>query len=201
MSNDQPGAIDHAADSRGGPRDELVTQIAALWWIPLVRGVLMIAVGAYALLTPGVTLVAYATVLGVFVLIDGVLSVLAGLLGWVESRWWAIARGVIGVVAGLFVVAHPALVGAIAVTTIVILLAVQSIVSGVLEIAAAVRERKEIDGEWWLVLGGALSIVFGAILLSAPLLAAGLLIQVLGVFAIIAGVALIVAAFRLKRLA
>ena len=179
-------------------REEVLARVAGLWWIPLVRGVMMIAIGGYALLTPGVTLTAYAWVLGVFAIADGLLAVLAGALGWVASRWWAVLRGVIGVVAGLFVVAHPALVGLVAVTTLVILLAAQSIVGGTLEVVAAVRERKEIEGEWWLALSGLLSIVLGAILLTAPVVAGVLLVQVLGVFAAIAGVALVVAAFRLR---
>ncbi|TWT97739.1 acid-resistance membrane protein [Botrimarina colliarenosi] len=177
---------------------DAVIAIAELWWIPLVRGMMLVALGGYALLTPGVTVMAYAFVIGAFVLADGVLAVLAGVLGWVASRWWALLRGVICIVAGLFVLAHPAFVGVIAVTTLVILLAIQSIVGGVLEIIAAVQERKQIEGEWWLILGGLLSIVFGAILLSAPLLSGGLLVQVLGVFAMIAGSVLIVASFRLR---
>lgn len=172
--------------------------IASLWWIPIVRGVLLIALGGYALLTPGLTLVTYATVLGVFAVLDGVLGIIAGAMGWVASRWWALLRGVIGVLIGLFVLAHPALVGTVGIVTIVLLLAIQSIAVGVLEIVTAIRERNEIEGEWWHVLGGLLSIVFGGILLSRPLLSGALLIQVLGVFAIIAGVALIVAGFKLR---
>lgn len=181
-----------------GTQQDVLRGVSSLWWVLLLRGVMLIAVGGYALLTPGVTLVAYVFVLGVFVLVDGVLAILAGLLGWIESRWWALIRGVIGIVAGLFVLAHPAFVGVVAVTTIVVLLAVQSIASGALEIAVAIRERKEIEGEGWLVLGGLLSIVFGGILLASPLLAGALLIQVLGAFAVVAGVTLIVAAFRLR---
>lgn len=190
------------ASIEDGPLTQLdvARALSSLWWAPLLRGILLIAVGGYALLTPGVTLVAYATVLGVFAVLDGVLAVVAGALGWLASRWWSIGRGLLSIVAGLFVLAHPALVGVIAVTVLVVLLAVQAIVGGVLEIIAAIRERNEIDGEWWIVLGGCLSILFGLILFSAPLLAAAIFIQMLGVFAVIAGIALIVAAFRLRRL-
>ncbi|TWT87621.1 acid-resistance membrane protein [Pseudobythopirellula maris] len=177
---------------------ELLSLVAGLWWVPLLRGMMLIVLGGYALLTPGLTLVAFATVLGVFVLFDGVLAILAGAMGWVASRWWAIARGLLGVGAALFVLAHPALVGVVGVTTLVLLLAIQSIVAGVLEIVAAVRERNQIEGEWWLILGGVLSVVFGGILLSRPVLAGALLIQVLGAFAIVGGVALVVASLRLR---
>ncbi|MEQ8848019.1 DUF308 domain-containing protein [Botrimarina sp.] len=177
---------------------EALRSVAGLWWVLLLRGVLMIALGAYALLMPGVTLKAYVWVLGLFVLLDGLLAIVAGVAGWDRSRWWAVARGVLGVVVGLFVMAHPALVGVVAITVIVVLLALQLIINGVLEIAAAVRERSRIRGEWWLVLGGVLSILLGVILLASPLLAGAMLVRVLGVFAIIAGVALLVAAFRLR---
>lgn len=180
---------------------EALGQIASLWWIPLFRGVMLIVLGGYALLTPGVTLVAYTWVLGLFVLLDGIVAILAGALGWVPSRVWTLIRGVIGVVAGLFVVAYPALVGLVAVTTLIVILAVQCIVGGVLEIVAAIRERDEIDGEWWLVAGGVLTILFGGILLAAPLLAGAVLIRTIGLFAILGGIALIIAAFRLRTFA
>ncbi|WP_146575359.1 HdeD family acid-resistance protein [Botrimarina hoheduenensis] len=176
----------------------VIRAITRLWWVPLLRGVMLIALGGYALLTPGITLSAYTLVLGAFVLADGVLAILAGVMGWVDSRGWTLLRGAIGIAAGLFVIAHPALVGAVAATTLVFLLAFQSIVGGGLEIITAIRERKQIEGEAWLVLGGLLSIGFGAILLSAPVLAAVLLVQVLGGFAVIAGVAMIYVAFRLR---
>lgn len=177
---------------------EVIRGIAGLWWLLLLRGVLLIAVGGYALLTPGVTVMAYAFLLGIFVLADGVLAILASVLGWVETRWWALLRGVLGIAAGLFVVAHPAFFGVIAVTSLVILLAIQAILGGGMEIVAAIRERKEIEGEWWLVASGVLSIVFGGILLAQPLLAGALLVRVLGVFAMLAGITVLIAAFRLR---
>lgn len=199
MPEPDASEVPSTVDDRAQLRQEVLEAVAALWWVPLVRGVLLIALGGYALLMPGLTLTAYMVVIGVFVLLDGILAIVAGLFGWVESRGWAIARGVIGILIGLYVLAHPAIVGVVAVWILVLLLAAQSIVCGVLEIVTAVRERQEIEGEWWLVLGGLLSIAFGVILLSWQQIAAVMLIQVLGAFAIIAGVVLIVAAFKLRK--
>ncbi len=179
---------------------EALSAIRSLWWIPLVRGVMLIAIGGYALMLPGVTMTAYATILGVFVLVDGVLSLVAAAMGWVESRWWMVLRGVLGVLIGLFVLAHPVLIGAVAILSLVIVLAIQAILGGVLEIVGAIRERKEIEGEWWFVLSGLLSIAFGAVLLSQPMLASAMLVRILGCVAIVLGVVLIVGAFRLKNL-
>lgn len=198
MSDETPSTDPAAPVER--PGQQALHAIRSLWWIPLIRGVMLIAIGGYALLLPGVTMTAYATILGAFVLVDGVLALLAGLMGWVESRWWMLLRGVLGVLIGLFVLAHPVLIGVVAVLSLVIVLAIQSIVGGVLEIIAAVRERKEIEGEWWFILSGLLSIVFGGVLLSQPLLASALLVQILGVVAIVLGIVLIVGSFRLKNL-
>ena len=198
MSDETPSNDPAAPVER--PGEQALHAIRSLWWIPLIRGVMLIAIGGYALLLPGVTMTAYATILGAFVLVDGVLALVAGLMGWVESRWWMLLRGVLGVLIGLFVLAHPVLIGVVAILSLVIVLAIQSIVGGVLEIIAAVRERKEIEGEWWFILSGLLSIVFGGVLLSQPLLASALLVQILGVVAIVLGVVLIVGAFRLKSL-
>jgi uncharacterized membrane protein HdeD (DUF308 family) len=80
------------------------------------------------------------------------------------------------------------------------LLAFGAIIGGILEIIAAIRDRKEIEGEGWLMLGGLLAICLGALLLAAPLTFGQMIIRVLGVFAIINGIALIAMSFRLKGL-
>ncbi|QDT70554.1 acid-resistance membrane protein [Planctomycetes bacterium MalM25] len=198
MSDETPSADPATPVER--PGQEALHAIRSLWWIPLVRGVMLIAIGGYALLLPGVTMTAYATILGVFVLLDGVLSLIAAAMGWVESRWWMVLRGVLGVLVGLFVLAHPVLMGVVAILSLVILLAIQAIVGGVLEIIGAIRERKEIEGEWWFVLSGLLSIAFGGVLLAQPMIASAMLVRILGCVAIALGVVLIVGGFRLKNL-
>ena len=165
-----------------------------------MRGGLLVILGIYALSSPGMTLLALTQVLGVFLLADGILAIIAGTMGWTESRFWTIARGVLAILIGLFVLAHPMVTGAIAAVTVVFVIAVQSIAGGVLEVVAAIRERKEIEGEGWLILGGVLSIVFGGILLMAPMASSLFLIRILGVFAIGFGAALTINAFRVRKL-
>jgi uncharacterized membrane protein HdeD (DUF308 family) len=94
---------------------------------------------------------------------------------------------------------HPVIVGAITAMVIIYVIAFQSIFGGILEIIVAIRERKEIEGEGWLILAGVVSIIFGIVLMMAPMLAAAVFMQVFGVFAIIFGVALIVQSFRLRK--
>lgn len=73
-----------------------------------------------------------------------------------------------------------------------------AILSGILEIYVAIRDRREIEGEGWLILSGALAIGFGLVLLASPLAAGMLMVQFLGAFAVIAGISIVILAFRLR---
>ena len=179
--------------------ERLGTILGSLWWMPLIRGIFMLIVGFYAMLLPGITIVALAQVVGAFMVLDGILAILAGIVGAVPSRGWTIVRGVLAILVGAFVFANPALVAGITATFLVYMLALGAILFGVLEIAAAIRDRKAIEGEGWLILGGAIMVLFGIVLVMAPLAAGLTMIRVFGVFAIIGGIAFIGFAFRLRR--
>jgi uncharacterized membrane protein HdeD (DUF308 family) len=189
-----------SAASQQRPGQRAAEAISRLWWLMLLRGVLLALLGLYAVLQPAVTLAALTQLLGAFALVDGVLAAIAGAMGWTDSRWKTWFRAAVGIVIGLFVLSHPVLVGAIAVTTIVILLAIQCIAAGIAEVVVAIRERREIEGEGWLILSGGLSIILGLLLLASPFMAGLTLVRVVGAFAIVAGIALIVIAFRIRKL-
>ncbi len=146
------------------------------------------------------TAAALAMVVGIFLIVDGVLAIMAGLFADVPSRGWTIVRGVVEILAGAVAVGYPLLVAGGTTTLLLYLLALGAIVGGILEVIAAIRDRKEIEGEGWLILGGLLAICLGALVLAAPLTFGQMIIRVLGVFAIINGIALIAMSFRLKGL-
>lgn len=179
---------------------QVIQAVSRLWWVILVRGVLSVLVGLYALFQPGMTLITFTQVLGAFVLIDGALAVVHGILGWTATRAWTLLRGVLGILVGLFVLTHPVVVGVIAATTLVLIIGIQTIASGVLEIYIAIRARKDVEGEGWLILVGLLAIVFGGILVIAPFLSTLVLIRLLGASSIMLGIALIVNSFRIRKL-
>jgi uncharacterized membrane protein HdeD (DUF308 family) len=181
-------------------RIQIRQAIAGLWWLVLLRGVLAVLLGLYAVFQPGMTLVVFTQVLGAFVLMDGIFAVMAGVLGWTDSRMWTIVRGALGILIGLFVFAHPVLVGTIAAMTIVIIVGIQTIASGILEIYVAIRARKEVEGEGWLIFGGTLAVIFGGILLMAPLMSSIVFIRVLGAFAVFFGITVIMTALRMRKL-
>jgi uncharacterized membrane protein HdeD (DUF308 family) len=82
----------------------------------------------------------------------------------------------------------------------VLIVGLQTIAAGVLEIYIAIRARKEVEGEGWLILGGVFAVVFGGILMIAPFASSLVLIRILGAFAILFGITLITTSFRLRKL-
>jgi len=182
------------------PSQRIAVALGSLWWLPLLRGVMLLILGFYALLLPGITISILAQVVGIFIVIDGIFSIIAGIIGAVPSRGWVIIRGVLEILVGAFVFANPVLVAGITAAALVYFLAFVAIVAGVLEIVAAIQDRKSIEGEGWLMLGGAVMVLFGVLLAMTPLASGLALVRVLGIFAILAGVSLIAFAFRIRRL-
>ena len=175
--------------SSEAPRDRVEGALGSLWWLPLIRGILLFLLGGYALFRPGMTIGALAQVVGIFVIVDGILSIVAGIMGDVPSRGWVIVRGVLEILVGAFVFANPLIVAGVTATFLVFVLAF-----------SAIQDRKQIEGEGWLILGGAMTVLFGVVLLISPLSFGLFMVRVLGAFAIFFGVSLIVFAFRLRRL-
>jgi uncharacterized membrane protein HdeD (DUF308 family) len=178
----------------------LVTELASLWWLPLVRGILLFILGVYALSRPGMAIGTFAQVAGFFLVFDGILAIVAGVVGQVPSRLWTIVRGVIAILAGAFVFANPVLIAGLTAAFVVTVIGFLAILAGVSEIVAAIQDRKEIDGEGWLILGGLLTVLIGVALLIAPLAFGLSMVRILGVLAIVSSVAMIFFAFRLKGL-
>ena len=174
-------------------------------WI-VFRGVLALALGVVAFLFPISALFAFAMVFAVYAGADGILSLVAAVRGArsKEERWWAyVIRGVIGIAtAVLFALMPEAMTVGYALVTL-IMLAVWAIVTGALEIAAAVSLRKAIVGEWLMGLSGAASVVLGIIIIVLlvvdPLVTLPSAAWVIGSFAIIAGAILLALGLRLRR--
>ena len=170
--------------------------LARNWWALLIRGVLAVVFGVIAFLNPGITLAALVLLFGAYSLVDGVFSIVAGLrAAQRHERWWPFAlEGLLSIAVGIIAFLMP---GATA-FVLLMLASAWSIVTGLFRIAAAIRLRREIQGEWLLILNGALSVAFGVVIALWP--AAGLvtLMWLVGFYAIVFGVILIALAFRLR---
>ncbi len=169
--------------------------LAKNWWMLLLRGIAAILFGALALAWPGMTLVTLILFYGAYVLVDGVLAIVAAITGGtLAPRWWLAIVGLLGIAAGLLTFLMPG------VTALVLLyfIAGWAIATGVFQIIGAIKLRKEIDNEWLLILGGIVSVLFGGAMFAAPGAGALALITVIGVYAIFIGVLLVALSFRLK---
>jgi uncharacterized membrane protein HdeD (DUF308 family) len=170
--------------------------LAKNWWLLLLRGIAAIVFGVLAFAWPGITIVSLVIVYGAYALVDGLFAIYAAIAGGnTAPRWWLAIVGVAGVLAGIISFVNPVLVG----LWLLMLIAAWAIVSGIFEIIGAIRLRKEIDNEWWLILHGVISVLFGLLLFASPASGAVGLIWVIGAYAIVAGVILCALAFRLKK--
>lgn len=181
-------------------RQRVAGLLKGLWWVLLLRGAALMILGLYAVVYPGLTAAAFAQIIGAFILIEGILTLLAALLAKIPTRGATALRGVVLVLVGLFILTNAILVAGLTTTFLLCLLAAGAIFAGVVEISAAIQMRKEIEGEGWMMLSGAISIVFGLLLLSAPLWFGLALVRIIGFFAIIAGISLVSYALKLKSL-
>jgi uncharacterized membrane protein HdeD (DUF308 family) len=175
----------------------LLHTLGRAWWLVLLRGIAAILFGILALAWPQVTLVSLVLLWGAWALIDGVTALVAG---WKakdggKPMWQIVLVGVVGIVAGVLTFVMPG-VTAIA---LLIMIAVWAIVSGVFQIVAAIRLRKEIANEWMLILSGALSVVFGVLMIISPGAGALAVLWLIGSFAMAFGVLLVILAFRLRK--
>jgi uncharacterized membrane protein HdeD (DUF308 family) len=135
---------------------------------------------------------------GAYALVDGVLSMACGVRGSAAPHpWWVmILAGLLGVAAGIVTFLFPGITAMV----LLVIIACAAIVRGVLEIAAGIRLRKEIEGEFWLILGGVLSTVFGVFLLLRPGVGALAVVWLIGGYAIVFGIVAMMLAFRLRTL-
>src|SRR5262249_10613732 len=142
----------------------LVDELARHWWVVALRGLAAVLFGILAFAWPGMTLAVLVLLFGAYALVDGVLGVIAAIRGDSDHRLAMAAEGVVGILAGLAAFAWPGLTALV----LLYIIAFWAILTGVIEIAAAVRLRRVLQNEWGLIVGGALSILFGVILVVAP---------------------------------
>ena len=175
----------------------------ANWGWYLARGVLLIVLGLLAAFMPAAALFVFALMFAAFSFADGLLSIIAGVRGATHhrQRWWAL---VLSGLVGVLFVGFPILSSIAYATIAVLLVAVWAIARGAAEISAAIRLRREITGEWLLALSGAVSVLLGAALLwiamgnpAVSVVSVGWLIAL---YALVAGIALVLLALRLRRL-
>ena len=172
--------------------------LSRYWWMVALRGLLLLLFGLAAIAWPGVTLTVLVLWIGAGFLVNGALVLGAAIVGRdVQGRGWMALDGLLGIGAGILTFLYPGITGLV----LLWLVAGWAILSGALQIAAAVQFRKVIRGEWMLGLAGALGIVFGVLLIARPGVGLLTLALLIGWFALFYGALLIALGFRLRGLA
>jgi uncharacterized membrane protein HdeD (DUF308 family) len=160
----------------------------------IVRGVVGVTLGVLAMLWPGVTLTALVGIFGLYAILDGATNLFLGFSRANGRSRAQVFQGIVGIGAGVLTFIWPMI------TALVLVLFIGSwaIVTGILELVAAVRLRKAIHGEWLLALSGVMSIIFGLLVLMFPAAGAVGIAWILGVYAAAAGAVLITLGLRLR---
>lgn len=174
----------------------LLTAVARQWWVLLLFGVLALLFGILAITQP-LKVAAILTVwAGVLSLFEGVVALLAVFRGQGPvSRGWALFYALASLLFGVLAVLNPVAMA----SAMLLLLAVWLLIAGIYRIVMAVRWRKQIQGEGWLILSGVLAVALGVMFALNPLAGIAVTALWIGVLAVIYGLFQIVAALRLRR--
>jgi uncharacterized membrane protein HdeD (DUF308 family) len=163
------------------------------WWILLLEGIISVIVGFLLVTWPAETTIVLTQIMGMYWLVTGILALVSIFMD--SSLWgWKLCAGILGILAGFLVIRHPIWSAFLVITYIVIFLGVQGIIQGIVNFVQAFKGYG-----WGAALLGAINIIFGILILSRLLSASFALPIVLGIFAIVAGIAAIMGSFRLRE--
>jgi len=182
------------AKDRAERCEALSDALADGWWAVGLRGILAIAFGLICLVVPVVGMLALILLFSAYMLVDGVFAIASGIKAARNGERWGllILEGIVDIAAGAIAFLWPTITA----VAFVILIAVWAIISGALMLGAAFTLKLD-HGRWWLALGGIASVIFGIVLLVAPVVGAVVLTWWVGAYAMVFGVFLLVLAFKL----
>ena len=176
--------------------DAMSALLAQNWWAIALRGVFGVLFGIVALLMPGVTIGVLILWFAIYMVVDGVFAIVAGIRAAQHHQRWGplILEGIVDLAAGAIAFVAPLAT----LLALVWLSGAWAVLTGALMLAAAFRLRGT-HGKWWLGLGGLFSLIWGILLFMAPIEGAVVMTWWLGAYALLFGVAMIVLAFRLRQ--
>ena len=171
--------------------------LAKNWWLMLLRGIAAIAFGVLAFIWPGLTVLTLIMLFAAYALVDGLIALLAaaGERNHGVPTWWLLLVGLLGIAAATITFFWPGVTALVLVTFI----GAWAFLHGIFEIIAAIQLHKELDDAWLLGLSGLVSVVFGAAILLMPGAGALALVWIIGAYAILFGVILVVLSLRLRK--
>jgi uncharacterized membrane protein HdeD (DUF308 family) len=167
--------------------------VKQFWWIALLQGICAIIIGALLVAEPAETFLALLPLIGIYWLVIGILSIVRIFIDRSVPWILSLLSGIIGVLAGIAVLRHPMMAAILIPTVLVIVLGVQGLLMGILEIIEGFKG----GGAWSFILG-VINILIGLLLLGRPMAAALAVPLVLGILLLVEGVCLLFWAFRVR---
>lgn len=179
-------------------KNPLASLLSQTWWLMMLRGIVAILFGLLCCFQPFFSLNVLVIFFGAYALVDGVLAVVSSIQGRkTHQDWWVLLLwGLVSVITGALTLAVPPL----AILVLVYYFAAWAIVTGVMEIIAAIRLRGEALGRGWLIIGGLLSVLFGILLFARPGSSIVVIGWLIGIFAILLGIIFVALAFHMRRI-
>ncbi|MGH8686680.1 MAG: HdeD family acid-resistance protein [Burkholderiales bacterium] len=174
----------------------LASMLFRHWWVLLLRGLTAIAFGVLTWVMPAISLAVLILLFGAYALVDGVLAVWMAIAGRGEhEHWWVMLLwGLVGIGVGILTFLAPGVTA----FALLFYIAIWAIATGMLQIVAAIRLRREMQGEWVLILAGIASVVFGVLLVANP--GAGVLavLWLIAIYAVVFGVLLVILSLKAR---
>src|SRR5262249_44051800 len=166
------------------------------WRLIVLRGVAAVLFGILAFILPGITLTSLLIIFAVFAVLDGVFALITCIEApkGVSGRGSLIMRGLIGIVVGVVAFSHPGITA----VSLLYLIGAWAIFSGGAEIGAAFLLRSELTNEFFLLIAGGLSILFGVLMFKNPGAGALSVVWLIGAYAIAYGILELMLAFKLR---
>jgi len=166
------------------------------WWIYVLRGILAVVFGLLALAWPGITIGVLVILFGVYAIFEGVLALSAAFRNRRRGPWWMLLlEGIVGLGVGICAFIWPGLTAVV----LLVFIGIWALLTGILEIAAAVQLRRQIKGEWMLGFTGVLSILIGLVFLISPGAGALAFVWLIGIYAILFGILLTALGFKTRK--
>jgi uncharacterized membrane protein HdeD (DUF308 family) len=171
--------------------------LADQWGLLLFRGVVGVLFGIAAILWPGLTLVVLVAMFGAYALLDGVAALIIAFQARGGPGFGSLlAEGIFGIGAAIVTFFYPGITA----IALLALIAAWAILTGIAAIVSAAKLRRETSGSWLLLLAGVLSVMFGGILILRPAVGALAVAWLIGSYAILGGMTLVMLAFRLREI-
>jgi uncharacterized membrane protein HdeD (DUF308 family) len=167
------------------------------WWVFLIGGIASVSFGVLAFAKPGIALFVLATFFAAYLLVDGVSNVIGSIQHRQKDGWWIMLLiGILGVLVGGYALLNPP----VSMMAFIYLVALEAIVLGVFLVMLGYKVRQTTTREWILYVMGAMSILFGVLVVMNPAVGSVSIIYAIAMWAVIIGVLKVIFAFKVKNL-